>query len=128
MCRLEKYEHATWPTHETNTWAVGALRVNILPLTIQGDRTKDDELRNGIFSTVAFIIGASTSIGSGEAAVAGKARGPPPPPPCYQLLLSITMKQLPLGSYHYPTKGGCKLGACGWNLHALKALKGMDII
>mmetsp|Transcript_12334 Transcript_12334/g.30187 ORF Transcript_12334/g.30187 Transcript_12334/m.30187 type:complete len:768 (-) Transcript_12334:1223-3526(-) len=31
----------------------------------EGDRTKEDELRNGIFSTAAFIIGASTSICAG---------------------------------------------------------------
>ncbi|KAJ9533580.1 hypothetical protein QJQ45_026650 [Haematococcus lacustris] len=31
----------------------------------EGDRTKDDEFRNGLFSTIAFIVGAVTSIVSG---------------------------------------------------------------
>ena len=34
-------------------------------VTPEGDRTKDDELRNGIFSTVSFIIGGLTSLLSG---------------------------------------------------------------
>jgi inorganic pyrophosphatase len=31
----------------------------------EGTRTKDDEVRNGLFSTIAFIVGATTSIVSG---------------------------------------------------------------
>ena len=31
----------------------------------EGDRTAEDELRNGIFSTIAFLLGAVTSIASG---------------------------------------------------------------
>jgi Na+/H+-translocating membrane pyrophosphatase len=31
----------------------------------EGDRTKQDEMRNGIFSSISFILGAATSILSG---------------------------------------------------------------
>ncbi len=31
----------------------------------EGDRTKQDEMRNGIFSTISFLLGAVTSILSG---------------------------------------------------------------
>lgn len=34
-------------------------------VTPEGDRTRQDELRNGLFSMIAFVLGACTSILSG---------------------------------------------------------------
>jgi inorganic pyrophosphatase len=34
-------------------------------VTPEGDRTRADEVRNGLFSTIAFLLGAITSILSG---------------------------------------------------------------